>query len=813
MSDFDEKCVYLELQHGKAAKMECLRPWSKPEYREAVTPFSLSATYKITYEDGAEVVIGGLPAYALAQGSFWYFSDSKKEPESVFARDDRVLAYLALVGQILRREKPGECDLPSQDEADCILNGLDVPFEALEYGSEWACKNMDRWVNEWKQRGLIKWDEENHIWRIVQKSLKEKWGCWEIKRTLKPGQRSLSVDGKEVAIVDANLGKVKRISVEQGVDVLLAPRDPITMETALIVEYENAKKYACFPPWETLALGWVRCHTDDGQPGLLCNKQVVAAIGRAIDNLEPFLEGEIAIPSEAEADEIIKKLDIPYPPISYGEAGKTRPFIKMEMMKKWKKSGKLCQMKDGSYEIEELPDSKNALEVRMALEHREKDEGRAARIAKSGKEVALEAIEATTSNNYLDGKSGGVQKNRTIAIAEEDWVDEEWGNIVSCEAVPLKDSWPWNKGTCVPNPNPWITECRFKVTYENGKKAYLVSRGWEILMGCGLRGRVFDGKDFKDPDGEPYEEFRFFNGRLMATAANALAKCVAIPPGEVAMLAEEKANKVLNEYDILSYPVLYSEEREIELFKKWKKRWLDEGICVDNSDGNGSCVSKALLEEENARSDDRIPIQTENYKNHFVAIVKKKRSKAKKKPTLLRWPKSKAEHRENQMRLWGGEEGLKGFETRELNTASGKKCTYRVRVDPSGRMWIADTGEDAPAGYYSQSSKYYVLTRNARPSKQRSTLMQRGMWYACLERFKSPSGFLVSLGNRGLIRKIDGKCAEMNFERSASGRRLFDSCEAYYPVAANEKKSRYILVIEQAKIKLGSAQACEPYYP
>ena len=184
MSDFDEKCVYLESRHGKAVKMECLRPWSKPEYKDAVTPFSLSATYKITYEDGAEVVIGGLPAYALAQGSFWYLSDSKKETESVFARDDRVLAYLAQSGQILRRERRGECILPSQDEADCILNGLDVPFEAIEYGCEWACKNMDRWVNEWKQRGLIKWDDDNHIWRIVRKSIKEKWKCWAVKQVL-----------------------------------------------------------------------------------------------------------------------------------------------------------------------------------------------------------------------------------------------------------------------------------------------------------------------------------------------------------------------------------------------------------------------------------------------------------------------------------------------------------------------------------------------------------------------------------------------------------------------------------------------------
>lgn len=604
MSDFDQKCVYLELRHGKAVKMECLRPWSKPEYKDAVTPFSLSATYKITYEDGAEVVIGGLPAYALAQGSFWYFSDSKKETESVFARDDRVLAYLAQSGQILRRERRGECILPSQDEADCILNGLDVPFEAIEYGCEWACKNMDRWVNEWKQRGLIKWDDDNHIWRIVRKSIKEKWKCWAVKRTLKAGQESLPLDGKDFVIADANLGRVKRITVESGVEILLLPRNPMTMEAALIVEYENGIAHPDFFPWETLALGWVRCYTNGGNvAGFLCNKQVVAAVGRAIANLEPFLDGDIAIPGAKEADEIIKRLDIPYPPISYREAGMIRPCIKLELMKKWKKSGKLCQMKDGSYEIEKLPRSKNVEEVRMALEKRKEDCGREERIAKRGAAVAQEAM------------------------------DEE--------------------------------------------------------------------------------------------------------------------------------------KRESKHAKHAPKS---------------------------------------------AGLSKKKGKRSKGKPKMVKWPKNKAEHRENQMRLWGGEEGLKGFETRELKTSSGKKCTYRVRVDPSGRMWIADTGEDAPAGYYSQSSKYYVLTRNARPSKRGSTMMQRGMWYACQERFKSPGGFLVSLGNRGLIRKIDGKNAEMNLGKSTSGRKLIDSCEAYYPGAVKEKKSRYILVIEQAKIKPDTWAACDCWF-
>ena len=608
MSDFDEECVYLESKHGKAVKMECLCPWSKPEYKNAVTPFSLSATYKITYEDGAEVEIAGLPAYALSQGSFWYVSDNKADRiDSVFARDDRVLAYLAQAGLILRRERRGECILPSQDEADCILDGLDVPFEALKYGSEWACKNMDRWVNDWRQRSLIKWDEDNHEWHIVRMSLKEKWKCWEVKRTLKPGQQSLPFDGKEVAIVDANMGKAKRISVQSGAEVLLLPRNPIAMEVALTIEYESGKAYPDFYPWETLALGWVRCHTDDGQPGFLCNKQVVAAIGRAIDNLEPFLEGDIAIPSEEESNEIIKELDIPYPPISYGEAGKTRPFVKMELMKKWKKSGKLCQMKDGSYEIENLPYSKNVAEVRMALEHREKDEGRVARIAKSGKEVALETVEA------------------------------------------------------------------------------------------------------------------------------------------------------------------------------------------------------------------------EKHESHFVIGTsrKKKRSKTKKKPALFRWPKNKAEHRENQIRLWGGPENLAQYETREMKNSAGKTCTYHVKIEPNGRMRILDTGENAPYGYFSQSSRYYVLRRNARIARLYSTMAQRALWYACKEQFKgSHTGLLVQLGNRGLIRKISGKYAEMNLGGSVRGRTLIDSTEAYSPYCNKKemyfvigqkklKPSKYTMIIEQAKIKPDSWEACD----
>ena len=172
MNEYDEECIDLPMLHGQAKKMVCLRPWTNEVYQDAASPFDLSATYKITYEDGAEVVIGGLPAYALAQGSFWYNSDSSKEygiPDSIFARDTRVLAYLARVGEVLKRETEGsECELPSTVEiAEQILAEIDVPFEALKYGGKQAKKNADRWVETWKQNGLVEWDEENQAYRIT----------------------------------------------------------------------------------------------------------------------------------------------------------------------------------------------------------------------------------------------------------------------------------------------------------------------------------------------------------------------------------------------------------------------------------------------------------------------------------------------------------------------------------------------------------------------------------------------------------------------------------------------------------------------
>ena len=171
-SEYDEECTDLQGLHGRAVKMECLRPWTNEEYMDAVSPWYISASYKITYEDGAEVEIGALHAYTLAQGSFWYVSDSTKTPPSltgsVFARDERVLAYLARVAEVLKRETAGEeCKLPeTEDEAERILGEIDVPFEALRYGCDTTKRNMDRWGERWEKEGRIKWSERDNGWII-----------------------------------------------------------------------------------------------------------------------------------------------------------------------------------------------------------------------------------------------------------------------------------------------------------------------------------------------------------------------------------------------------------------------------------------------------------------------------------------------------------------------------------------------------------------------------------------------------------------------------------------------------------------------
>lgn len=166
-NDYDNKCIDLTLKHGRLMEMDCLRPWTDEQYENTKSPFELSGMYKMTFEDGAEVIVGSLYAYALAQGSFWFGSDMTGKVNSVvFVREDRALAYFAGLGAALKRDEEGGCDLPTDEEADEILygeNGFDVPFEALKYNSETAMKNMDNWVKRWRKCGLVKFDGDKNL--------------------------------------------------------------------------------------------------------------------------------------------------------------------------------------------------------------------------------------------------------------------------------------------------------------------------------------------------------------------------------------------------------------------------------------------------------------------------------------------------------------------------------------------------------------------------------------------------------------------------------------------------------------------------
>ena len=164
---FDQDCVFLDIVHGNVTKMDCLRDGSDEVYRGTLNPWLLSGRYKLYFEDGAVVEIGSIYGAALCHGSFWFGRDSTNKIDSVFVREDRVLAYMAQRGANLERDKAGEVTLPSAKEAEKILADLDVPFEPIVAGCQYAMDKAKRWTEDWKQRGLIKWDDFYNVWKMT----------------------------------------------------------------------------------------------------------------------------------------------------------------------------------------------------------------------------------------------------------------------------------------------------------------------------------------------------------------------------------------------------------------------------------------------------------------------------------------------------------------------------------------------------------------------------------------------------------------------------------------------------------------------
>ena len=214
-------------------------------------------------------------------------------------------------------------------------------------------------------------------------------------------------------------------------------------------------------------------------------------------------------------------------------------------------------------------------------------------------------VDATLKSDLGSNEERTMEENKKRE--NENWVDKEWGGIVSCEALTVSSGWPWNKGTCVPNLNPTSASCDFKVRYQNGKVAILSARGSEILAGCGFGGVIEENGEKVKPEGE--EDLiagtgpRFFNIRLVGTVARVLEHGDIIPPGTVGLDTEEEAIKALKRLGIPQYPAKIPAEEVNGQYQKYYDYWVKNGICiVDEKIWSGACVSKLLYDEFKQRA-------------------------------------------------------------------------------------------------------------------------------------------------------------------------------------------------------------------
>ena len=190
--------------------------------------------------------------------------------------------------------------------------------------------------------------------------------------------------------------------------------------------------------------------------------------------------------------------------------------------------------------------------------------------------------------------------------------DSGWGGIVRCVAVPLSDSWPYYRGTCVPWPNPLSTECSVVAEYANGKKADLFARGFEILDGLGFRGAEIVGtdsngkniykKDYLRHGVLPYEP-RFGTTQLLGTVVKALVTFTCIPVGVVKLLPEDEAERVLRENNVKVLPADSDDEWRSETESGWLEKWRKEGLIhVDkNKPDDPGFESESIFVEQISR--------------------------------------------------------------------------------------------------------------------------------------------------------------------------------------------------------------------
>jgi hypothetical protein len=172
------------------------------------------------------------------------------------------------------------------------------------------------------------------------------------------------------------------------------------------------------------------------------------------------------------------------------------------------------------------------------------------------------------------------------------------------------------------------------------------------------------------------------------------------------------------------------------------------------------------------------------------------------------WARNKKDRTARQEALWGGREkikSMKNYQTETLESVGGSKQKYRTRKDKKGRKYIMDLGGAAPAGYYSDGSRYYKLKKNARIT-DRSSDLQKAAWYANHAEIlgvdpTKAGGYLDHAGRQGQIFGMGNGMAEVNLGKTQGGRKMMDKTKAYfegwYGAQPGKAKSRYIFEIGQ----------------
>lgn len=169
------------------------------------------------------------------------------------------------------------------------------------------------------------------------------------------------------------------------------------------------------------------------------------------------------------------------------------------------------------------------------------------------------------------------------AIKQEPYeiIDTNFGDIVSCEAVPHdpeSDSWFDRIGTGCMSGNPLFSPWAIKVVYANGVEAFLESRGFEIMESRGMGGAITKRPEGLQ-DGEGWKG-RFGNSRLLATVASRIRDCTYLPCGPVELLPEDQCADVFTDCQMRDRPCDIDKEWSEKIEKYWEKRWTDEGKVV-----------------------------------------------------------------------------------------------------------------------------------------------------------------------------------------------------------------------------------------